>query len=143
MSRFRPILLAAAMCFGGFTSAAWAGEADDLQRMIDTQRQAASDLERLDDTKTVREDITLMRVWLDTAWRLRSETKYDDVRVVLDRVNAQAEMIRDRINAAKASAQAEKKEAELQAIRDQNTRLKEQIQAATIKKAQLEGRGKS
>jgi hypothetical protein len=84
-----------------------------------------------------------MRVWLDTAWRLRSETKYDDVRVVLDRVTAQAEMVREKINAAKLLAQAAKKDAELQAVRDQNARLKEQIQAATIKKAQLEGRGKS
>ena len=144
MSLFQRILPPAVLLIAALTATtARAGEADDLQRMIDTQKQAASDLERLDETKTVREDITLMRVWLDSAWRLRSETKYDEVRVILDRVTAQAEMVRERINASKVMAQAAKKEAELQAVRDQNVRLKEQIQAATIKKAQLEGRGKS
>jgi len=144
MSPIRPILLAVAVCLGALApAAARAGEADDLQRMIDTQRQAASFLEGLDETKAVREDITLMRVWLDTAWRLRSETKYDDVRVVLDRVTAQAEMVREKITAAKLLAQAAKKDTELQVVREQNAKLKEQIQAATIKKAQLEGRGKS
>src|SRR5438105_1287273 len=128
MSRIRLNIMAAAVCLGVLVpAAARAGEADDLQRMIDTQRQAASYLEGLDETKAVREDITLIRVWLDTAWRLRSEAKYDDVRVVLDRVTAGAEMIREKINAAKLLAQAAKKDAELQVVRDQNARLKEQI----------------
>ena len=57
-----------------------AGEADDLQSMIDRARQGASDLERLDERAATREEITLLRVWLDEAWRLRSEQKYDEVR---------------------------------------------------------------
>jgi site-specific recombinase len=101
-----------------FSSVAAAGEADDLQRMIDTARQAANDLERLDEQKAVREELTLLRVWLDAAWRLRSEQKYDEVRVVLDRCQAQGDMIRQKIIAAKASSEAARKEDELKRVRD-------------------------
>ena len=123
----------------GFSSMAVAGEADDLQRMIDTAKEAANDLERTDEQKAVREDITLHRVWTDTAWRLRSDQKYDEVRVVLDRCQAQRDMIRQRIAAAKAVAEATRKEAEVQRAREKIAKLKEAIQAATLQKAALGG----
>src|SRR3954451_8394288 len=66
-----------------------AGEADDLQRMIEVARQGAKDLERLDDQGAVRDEVTLLNVWLNQAWQLRAQQKYDDVRVMLDRVQAQ------------------------------------------------------
>lgn len=119
-----------------------AGEADDLQAMIDRARQGASDLERLDDRASAREDITLMRVWLDEAWRLRSEQKYDEVREVLNRGDAQAEMIRQKIAAAKLAQQAADKEAALKRVRDQIAKTKQAIQAATVEKAQLEAKAK-
>jgi hypothetical protein len=124
------------------TSVAVAGEADDLQRLIDAAKQNASDLERLDDLKAAREDITLMRVWCDMAWKLRSDDKLDEVRVVYDRIQAQAEMIRQRITASKLMAEAAKRETELQRLHDDIERTKEAIRAATLKKASLEGRGK-
>lgn len=124
------------------SSIAVAGEADDLQRMIDTAKQAANDLERLDEQKAVREDITMMRSWLDTAWRLRSDQKYDEVRVVLDRCQAQAEMIRQRTLAAKLSAEAARKEDEVRKVRDKIARTKQAIQDATLQKAGLEARVK-
>jgi hypothetical protein len=123
----------------GFSSIAVAGEADDLQRMIDTAKEAANDLERTDEQKAAREEITLHRVWTDTAWRLRSDQKYDDVRVVLDRCQAQRDMIRQRIAAAKAVAEATRKEAEVQRMREKVAKLKEAIQAATLQKAALGG----
>ena len=123
----------------GFSSIATAGEADDLQRMIDTAKEATNDLERTDDLKAAREDITLHRVWIDTAWRLRSEQKYDEVRVVLDRCQAQRDMIRQRIAASKAVAEATRKEAEVKKIRDKIAKTKEQIQAAQLQKAALGG----
>ena len=123
----------------GFSSIAVAGEADDLQRMIDTAKEAANDLERTDEQKAAREDITLHRVWTDTAWRLRSDQKYDDVRVVLDRCQAQRDMIRQRIAAAKAVAEATRKEAEVQRMREKIAKIKEAIQAATLQKAALGG----
>jgi site-specific recombinase len=126
----------------GFSSIAVAGEADDLQRMIDTARQGASDLERLDEQKAVREEVTLLRVWLDAAWRLRSDQKYDEVRVVLDRCQAQGDMIRQKIQAAKASTDAVRKEEEVRRLRDKIAKTRDAIQAATLQKAALEGRVK-
>ena len=123
----------------GFSSIALAGEADDLQRMIDTAKEATNDLERTDDLKAAREEITLHRVWIDTAWRLRSDQKYDEVRVVLDRCQAQRDMIRQKIFAAKAVAEANRKETEVRRVREKIAKTKEAIQAATLQKAALGG----
>jgi hypothetical protein len=119
-----------------------AGEADDLQRMIEVARQGAKDLERLDDQGAVRDETTLLNVWLDQAWGLRAQQKYDEVRMVLDRVQAQAEMIHEKINAAQFVREAAKKEAELKRIRDEIAKTKEALSAAAVQKAALEGRGK-
>jgi hypothetical protein len=138
MSRIRTIL--GVVLLLGFSSIAAAGEADDLQRMIDAARTGANDLERLDEQKAVREEVTLLRVWLDTAWRLRSEQKYDEVRVVLDRCQAQGDMIRQKIIAVKASSEAARKEEELRRVRERIAKTKEAIHAATLQKAALEGK---
>jgi hypothetical protein len=140
MSRIGTILGAVGLL--GFSSLAVAGEADDLQRMIDSAKQAAGDLERMDEQKAVREEVTLLRVWLDAAWRLRSDQKYDEVRVVLDRCQAQGDMIRQKILAAKASSEAARKEDEVRLLRDKIARTKEAIQAATLQKAALDGKVK-
>jgi hypothetical protein len=138
------LALGAGVVLGGLAAApnALAGEADDLQRMIDGARQGAKDLERLDDQQAVRDEITLLGVWIDHAWRLRAQQKYDEVRLVLDRVQAQAEMIHEKITAAQLLAEAAKKEAEVKRIRDEIAKTKEALQAATIQKAALEGKGK-
>jgi hypothetical protein len=140
MSRLATILGAVVLL--GASSMAVAGEADDLQRMIDTTKQAANDLERLDEQKAVREEITLMRVWLDSAWRLRSDQKYDETRVVLDRVQAQGDMIRQKILASKATADATRKEEEVRKVREKIARTRQAIQEATLQKAALEGKVK-
>jgi len=140
MSRLALILGAVVLL--GSSSMAVAGEADDLQRMIDTAKTAANDLERLDEQKAVREEITLMRVWLDSAWRLRSDQKYDETRVVLDRCQAQGDMIRQKILASKASADAARKEDEVRKLRDKIAKTKQAIQDVTLQKAALEGRVK-
>jgi len=140
MSRLGTILGAVGLL--GLSSIAVAGEADDLQRMIDTAKEDTNDLERTDDLKAAREDITLHRVWIDTAWRLRSDQKYDEVRVVLDRCQAQRDMIRQKIFASKAVAEANRKEADVKKVRDKIARTKEQIQAATLQKAALGGGNK-
>jgi hypothetical protein len=132
-------ILAGALLVSG---RAFAGEADDLQRMIDTARQGAKDLSGLDEQRAARDELTLMNVWLDAAWRMRSEQKYDEVREVLDRCQAQAEMIRQKIVAAKASAEAAKREAEVRRIRAEIAKTKEAIHAATLQKAALEARTK-
>ena len=117
-----------------------AGEADDLQRQIDYLKQTTNDLERQDDQKSVTTDLTMMRAWLDNAWTLRSQEKYDEVRIVLDRCEAQANMVRQRLNAAKLAAQAAVKEDEVKRARAQLSRTKKALENAKIQKARLEGK---
>jgi vacuolar-type H+-ATPase subunit I/STV1 len=117
-----------------------AGEADDLQRQIDYLKQTTSDLERQDDQKAATTDLTMMRSWLDTAWTLRSQEKYDEVRVVLDRCEAQANMVRQRLQAAKLAAQATAKEDEVKRAKNQLARTKKALENAKLQKARLEGK---
>lgn len=117
-----------------------AGEADDLQRQIEYLKQTSNDLERQDEQKEVNGDVMIMRSWLDTAWNLRSLEKYDDVRGILDRCEAQANMIRQRITAAKLAAQADVKESELKRARVRLDSTKKAVENAKIQKARLEGK---
>jgi multidrug resistance efflux pump len=117
-----------------------AGEADDLQRQIDYLKQTTTDLERQDDQKAVNTEITMMRSWLDSAWTLRSQEKYDEVRISLDRCEAQANMVRQKLTAAKLSAQAAAKEDEVKRARGQLGHTKKALENAKIQKARLEGK---
>jgi hypothetical protein len=132
------------LCFLLFALAplAWGGEADDLQAMIDRARRNVTDLQRIDEQRVAAEDIAVLSTWLDEAWRLRAEKQYDTVRQVLDRCDAQADMIREQITAGQLAAQAQKEESALEASRKHVEELKQAIAAAKHKKAQLEIRSK-
>lgn len=138
MTRYATVFLF--LAFMAVPVLARAGEADDLQRQIDYLKQTTNDLERQDDQKAVTTDITMMRSWLDTAWTLRSQEKYDEVRVALDRCEAQANMVRQRLTAAKLAAQAAAKEDEVKRAKDQLTRTKKALENAKIQKARMEGK---
>ena len=117
-----------------------AGEADDLQAMIDRARNGVTDLERLDEKGATRDEAAVLRSWLDEAWRLRSEHKYDDVRIVLDRCDAQAEMIRQKIQASKLMAQATEREERVARMRADNEKIRKAIEQARLQKAALEAK---
>lgn len=121
-------------------SLARAGEADDLQRIIEDKRQTATDLDRLDEQKVAGTDVTVLRMWLDTAWSLRSQEKYDEVRVVVDRCKAQADMIREKITASKLDAVAKQKEADVARARATLDRTKKALENAKIQKIRLGGK---
>jgi len=117
-----------------------AGEADDLQRIIEDSRQTANDLERLDERKTAGTDLTVLRMWLDQAWSLRSQEKYDEVHTVTDRCRAQADMIREKITASKLAAQADQKEAEVAKARATLEKTKKALENAKVQKIRLGGK---
>jgi hypothetical protein len=143
LSAHRALILTGALLLGGLvTRDLLAGEADDLQAMIDRAHNGVTDLERLDERSAAREDAALLRLWLDEAWRLRSEQKYDEVRLVLDRCDAQAAMIREKIQAAKLMAQAAEKEEGLRRVRDNIEKTRRAIQQAQMQKIGLEARSK-
>jgi hypothetical protein len=119
---------------------AWAGkrEADDLRRQIDVQRSGAGDLERLDDRRTVVDEITMLRTWIDEAVSQHQKEKFDRVRDVLDRCAAQSELIRQKIVASRLTAQADEREAALTASRQKVEQTKTAIGEATVKKKAME-----
>jgi hypothetical protein len=121
---------------------AFAGEADDLQAMIDRARNGVTDLDRLDEKGAAKQEIATLRTWLNEAWTLRSQQKYDDVRIVLDRCDAQAEMIRQKTLAAKALAQAADKETRVAKLRAEIEKARKGIEAAKQQKSALEVRTK-
>jgi len=116
-----------------------AGEEDDLQRQIDTQKGSVADLERLDELKGVTDEIALLKTWLDEAWNLRAKHEYDQVREVLDRSLKQEDLIRTKIAVSKLRAQAQKREAALQEIRAKIARTRKALTETVAKKKALEG----
>jgi hypothetical protein len=122
-----------------WVGSARAGEEDDLQRQIDSQRSGVPDLERLDELRATTDEITLLRSWLDEAWNLRSKHEYDQVREVLDRCLAQAELIRQKINSSKLKAQVQTRETNLATVRNKIAQARKALQDTTIKKKALEG----
>jgi hypothetical protein len=120
-------------------SQAWASqEAEDLKRQIESQRAAVSDLERLDDRHMVTDEITLLRTWLDEAWSQYSKEEWKKVREVVDRCIAQAELIRQKITAAKMTAYANDREAAVKATRDKIAHTRQQLLEAQSTKKALE-----
>jgi hypothetical protein len=122
--------------------AAHAGEEDDLQSRIETQRAGVTDIERLDELHAATDEIALLKTWLDEAWALRAKHEYDEVREVLDRTFAQAELIRQKINASKLRAQADKREAALLDTRRKTDQARKALTETTIKKKALEASSK-
>ena len=115
-----------------------AGEEDDLQRQIDTQKASVADLERLDELKAVTDEIARLKSWLDEAWGLRAKHEYDQVREVLDRTLKQADLIRAEITVSKLRAQEQKREAALKEVKDKIARTRKTLQETSDKKKALE-----
>jgi hypothetical protein len=126
---------------GAAPRAVQAGEEDDLQREIDTQRGSVLDLDRLDENKATGDEITQLRSWLDEAWNLRSKHEYDQVREVLERTRKQADLIRAKITASKLRVQAIKREAALADLRAKIARTKKSLTDTAKKKKALEQGG--
>ena len=141
MTRARRMWGVLAIGFGltaALGGAARAGEEDDLQRQIDTQKSSVADLERLDDLKAVTDEITRLKSWLDEAWGLRAKHEYDEVRTVLDRALKQEDLIRDLITVSKLRAQELKREASLKELKDKTARTRKTLQDTSDKKKALE-----
>jgi hypothetical protein len=138
MTRYATVFLL--LAFVAVPASARAGEADDLQRQIDYLKQTTNDLERQDEQKATATDVTMMRAWLDNAWTLRSQEKYEEVRILLDRCAAQANMIRQRLTAAQLAAQAGAKEDEVKRAKARLARTKKVLEDAKIQKARMEGK---
>jgi hypothetical protein len=143
VARFVASLAIATLALAVAPRAVLAGEEDDLQREIDTQRVSVADLERLDELKATGDEIAQLRSWLDEAWSLRSKHEYDQVREVLERTRKQADLIRAKITASKLRAQATAREAALNDTRARIARTKKALADTMRKKKALEGNEKA
>lgn len=113
-------------------------ESEDLKRQIESQRAAVSDLDRLDDRHMVTDEITLLKSWLDESWSQYSKEDWKRVREDVDRCIAQAELIRQKITAAKMTAYANEKEAQVRATRERIDGMKKQLLEAQATKKAME-----
>lgn len=113
-------------------------EVNDLKRSIDTHRGTVTDLDRRDAQRAVTDEITLLRAWVDEAANLLGQQKLDRVREVLDRLNAQEELIRQKIAAAGLTAQAQERETALRALRTKTEKTKAALEQAIVTKKALE-----
>jgi len=141
MTRARRMWGMLAIGFGlsaGLGGPARAGEEDDLQRQIDTQKSSVADLERLDDLKAVTDEIARLKSWLDEAWGLRAKHEYDEVRTVLDRALKQEDLIRAQIIVSKLRAQELKHEAAVKELKEKIARTRKALQETSDKKKALE-----
>jgi hypothetical protein len=134
--------LALALASLGWAASARAGEEDDLQRQIETQKAGVSDLERLDELHFAGDEIVLLKAWLNDAWDLRAKHEYDQVREVLDRALGQAELIRQKINVSKLRAQVAKREAALKDVRQKIDQSRRALRDASQKRKALEAAAK-
>ena len=106
--------------------------------MQTSHRGSVSDLDRQDARRSVTDEITLLRAWVDEAANLLGQEKLDRVREVLDRLNAQESLIRQKIAAATLTAQAQEREAALKALREKIERTRNELQQQTITKKAME-----
>ncbi len=113
-------------------------EVNDLRRSIETHRGTVSDLERQDAQRAVADQLTLLRSWVDEAANLLGQKKLDRVRETLDRLNAQEELIRQRLAAAAAAEKARDREEALRALQDKIQQTKTALEQATVTKKALE-----
>lgn len=146
--RKRNILAAALVCAASFgTTRVLGGEEDDLARQIDIHRADAKDMEQLDKWRAAVADLTLLRQWLDDAWDLRSRHQYNAVRELLDRVDLQANLIREEIKLRNLAAEIETRETLLREnrLKIERTRRALAMTTAQIKVASsdLEGHPRS
>jgi predicted transcriptional regulator len=125
------LLLLSAQAFAG-------QESEDLKRQIESQRAAVSDLERLDDRHLVTDEITRLKSWLDEAWQQYSKEEWKQVREVVDRCIAQAELVRQKITAGKMTAYANDREAAVRTTREKIDRTKKALLEAQATKKALE-----
>jgi hypothetical protein len=122
--------------------AIWAGPAyagsNDIQREIKVQQSAANDLAALDTGKLVQDEIALLKTWLDEAYNRQAKDQNGRAREVLERCQAQSDLIRQKLAAAKAKAEADAHEKAARDARDKVQRTKKALDDATVKKKAME-----
>jgi hypothetical protein len=122
-------------------AAAWSGS-PDVERQITALRGTANDMEALDPERRVREEIGVLRQWLDEAWNYNSRGAESAAKRFLDLCVGQTELIRQRINTVKATLSADKRKQAVAETQQKIQQTRSAIEQAKLKKAALEAQTK-
>jgi len=115
-----------------------AGNSNDIQREIKAQQSAANDLTALDTNRQVQDEIALLKTWLDEAWDKQAKDQGGRAREALDRCLAQADLIRQKLMAAKAKADADAHEKAARDARERVKKTQKALDDANVKKKAME-----
>jgi hypothetical protein len=124
-----------------WSAVAWSGS-PDIERQIQALRGTANDMEALDSERRVREEIGVLRQWLDEAWNFQSRGADGTAKRFLDLCVGQTELIRQRINTVKAGSDADKREAAVADTKNKIQKTREALDKAKTKKSVLEAQTK-
>ena len=109
----------------------------DLKRRLQSQSSAVTDLQRLDELRAMEQEVGLLRAWLDEAFTELAREEEDNVRLILDRCDAQAVRIREGIESSKMQREADQAEAALRASRAKVEKTRRDLEQAQVKKKAL------
>lgn len=136
-----PLIQALVLAASLWPAVAWSGNAD-IERQITALRGTANDMESLDSERRVREEIGVLRQWLDEAWNFNTRGAESTAKRFLDLCVGQTELIRQRINTVRATIEADKREAAIADTKKKIQQTKDAIEKARQRKAVLEAQTK-
>jgi hypothetical protein len=119
-------------------SALAAASSPDLDRQIQALKGTAADVEALDSDRRVREEIGVLKSWLDEASNYNARGAENTSRKFLDLCVGQTELIRQRLQTVKLQAEAADKRKTIADTKKQIQQTREAIEKAKQKKAVLE-----
>jgi hypothetical protein len=122
---------------------AWADEHDAkfYNQQFDQFSRIIADLKAADVTEAASRDIELVRTWISQGQAYLANDKLDQIDPILKRMEAQAEYIRIKIDAANAEEAAEEAEQAAQQAEAQANQARETLKASETKLQQLEAQG--
>jgi len=113
---------------------------EDLTREIQAQHAALGDLERLDELNAATSDLNLLRAWLAHAFQQNSDRDAEGARRTLDLCNVQAELVREKAQAARLKLRLEERRGTLRKAQDQLAQRRRELELALARKRALDGR---
>jgi hypothetical protein len=134
----RSVILLAALIASVASLPGTARASTDLEREIQALRATANDMEALDTERRVRDDIGVLRAWLDEAWNQQARGSGESARRTLTLCVAQTDLIRQRLAAVKAEDAAAKRRRDAAELRARIKEKRASLEEAKAKKAVLE-----
>ncbi len=135
------LAVASAAALALVVAATLAKEGVDFRKKLDGFSQAIADLNEADVTAVASRDIELIRSWINQAQAFLASDKAEEVNRLLQRIEAQAEYVKARIDRAAAEDAADEAQAAAESAEEQAGRARQAADAAEARQKELEGLG--